>query len=214
MNRNIMVVCNEPRAAALLQIAAEVGGDRLLVEKQAGSPEANLILVCAEDQTADRKAILREDIAAEQVEVVYVTRGAYRDVPSGPVTEDRILPIGKLSAFLREGGTDGSGSSLQQQLARIRETFLDELPPRFPEMTAHALSGGPEDLRLLRNELHRLAGTGGSLGLRRLGDLLRGMEQVVDEILETGSGVEKLGEISGKLRGLQELFPGSGNPLL
>ncbi len=89
---------------------------------------------------------------------------------------------------------------LQERLEALRVEFVGGLPARLGVMR-RALAAG--DRETLRREAHRLAGTGASYGLPRMGEWGRATEQRVRagaDAAELATALEQLAELIAAVR--------------
>lgn len=83
-----------------------------------------------------------------------------------------------------------SQDAIQAQLDRLRAKFAAELPQRLAEAEGHLAAlrsgGGAETLKALRMIVHRLVGTGGTMGFSILSETAAVLEARLDGCLTAG----------------------------
>jgi len=97
--------------------------------------------------------------------------------------------------------------ALQTHLDRLRTKFAAELPQKLVEaeaLLATLRAGDAEALKGLRFIMHRLHGTGGTMGFAALSAAAATLEQRLDECLQAGgAGPEDIVAIAEGLAALE-----------
>jgi HPt (histidine-containing phosphotransfer) domain-containing protein len=99
-------------------------------------------------------------------------------------------------------------NAIRQHLDRLRATFTAELPARLTEadrLLAALQNGDGDAAEALRMIVHRLHGTGGTMGFAALSEAAAALEALLDDGIRAGqAGAAALPEIAAGLQRLKD----------
>ena len=236
---NVVVVIEDtPEVGDLIQLVLEQAGVRVV---RADDGEAGLAAIQAERPAAVvcdvllprlsgfevcRQVKADPDLAGIRVvllSAVYRTSRYARDAEEAgadlflpkPVEAERLLRA--LEPALGPAEPQGEPTDFASELAEARERYRAKVPERLAR--AEALldelgtgSWDPERAAELRMLFHGLSGAGSTMGLTRLGELARELEEVIDRRLERGRSpdADDRRRLRRTLAVMREAFGGSG----
>lgn len=204
----VLVVDDDPKMRELLQIVLESAGFRvraagdgetalkIALEEPPALVVADVVLPKLDGLGLARR--LREELPDDGVPVLLIS-GIHRESMLGReaakagVAEYMAKPL-DLDALVatcsRLTGVEADGEGLgraARRVKRLRHAYLSALPERVSRIEEdwdHFLDGGgPPALERVHRAVHSMAGTAGTLGLQRLGELAREIEDVISHLL-------------------------------